>query len=507
MSVARHTAYNLAGSLIPVALALVTVPLYLRLIGIERYGLLSIAWLFLGYFGLFDLGLGRAAAQGIAALRDAPAATRAATLWTALAVNAGMGAVGAAILWAVAGWYFAGPLEVDDALRAEAIASLPWLALSVPIATTTGVLLGALQGRERFAETNAISVASTALFQLVPLAVAVVHGPDLFWLLAAGIAVRVATLVPIWRSCRAHIIGAHPFRFDRARFGDLLSYGGWITVSSLVGPLMVTADRFAIGAVLGAAAVSLYTVPFQLAQRLGILPGAIANALFPRLAGEGEAHVARALSQDAMRTAAAIMTPPVAIGILAMGPFLTAWVGAEFAAQATPIGRIALLGFWLNGVAQMPFALIQARADCRRSGPRITAFLHLGELLPYFAAVYLLAGSFGLPGVAAAFGLRCGADFLILGWLAYRRSFRLGTVALLFAPLLALVAAPALFANAPAPPTPATIAGALALVAALTLLCWFCLPPSIREKMRIPLSQLPGRVGRHTTRSSEGRDS
>ena len=131
MSIRRNTAYNLLGSVIPLAVSLVTIPIYLNLIGESRYGVLAIAWLLLGYFGLFDLGLGRATAQRIAALRDASGAERAETFWTALAMNLCLGVFGALLMWPVAGYFFGQVFKIDDALRPEMPAAIPWLMLAV----------------------------------------------------------------------------------------------------------------------------------------------------------------------------------------------------------------------------------------------------------------------------------------------------------------------------------------------------------------------------------------
>src|SRR5262245_44756989 len=103
----RSTAANLTGALIPMAVQLITVPLYLHLIGPERYGALSLIWLLLGYFGLFDLGFGPAIASRIARMHDQPAAERAQVFWTGTIISVIAGVVGAVCLFVLGRILFA----------------------------------------------------------------------------------------------------------------------------------------------------------------------------------------------------------------------------------------------------------------------------------------------------------------------------------------------------------------------------------------------------------------
>ncbi len=98
MSLKRNSLFNLAGLVLPLGLSLLTVPAYIHLIGVDRYGVLVISWLLLGYFGMFDLGLGRATIHRIAELRDAEPTARLATFHTAVAVNVVIGVVGGLVL-------------------------------------------------------------------------------------------------------------------------------------------------------------------------------------------------------------------------------------------------------------------------------------------------------------------------------------------------------------------------------------------------------------------------
>lgn len=412
MSIRRNTLFNIFGSALPLAASLVTIPLYLGLIGEARYGVLAIAWLLLGYFGLFDLGLGRATAQRMAALGDSAGSERAATFWTALALNAMLGVLGGLLIWPIAHYFFGHVFKVDDALRPEVQAAVPWLVLAVPIATLSGVLSGALQGRERFLALNLISVWGTVLFQVLPLAVAKVGGPDLTILLPAALLARVITLLILLERCRRHIFVGHAITLARSQVGHLLRFGGWVTVTAFIGPMMVVLDRLIIGAVSGARAVAHYTVPFQLAERSTIVSGALTFALFPRFAAATIQEEQR-LAQESLRALVAFMTPLVVVGILLMEPFLVWWISADFARQSAPLGRIILLGFWANGFALIPYAQLQARGR-----PDLVAKCHLAEVLPYFGLLYVGLTTLGMAGAALAFSLRVIVDFALLAGLA-----------------------------------------------------------------------------------------
>ena len=74
--IVRNTVLNFFGLVVPLAVGFVTIPMVVRTLGNDRFGILALVWVVFGYFGLFDLGLGRTTALvvwGALSLRVMPA--------------------------------------------------------------------------------------------------------------------------------------------------------------------------------------------------------------------------------------------------------------------------------------------------------------------------------------------------------------------------------------------------------------------------------------------------
>lgn len=428
-------AINVLGALVPLGVSLLTVPLYVRHIGNDRYGVLSIVWVLLGYLGFLDFGLSRAAANALARLRDAPQPARAAVLVTTLALNLALGVLGSVVL-AIGGTYVLGHvLNIPSGLKPEVMQAFPCIVALFPLALVAGVGIGALESRERFLLANILQVGGTALGQVAPVILAVLVSPSLTLIIPAAALARAVTVVAIlaavWRS-------EGPLRirhFDRRQAGRLLSYGGWVTVSGVISPILVSSDQFVIGAVLGVGAVAHYAVPMNLVTRSQVFPAALARTLFPRMSQAGGREAQRLAARAWLSLACgygAICAPAIVLTPV----FFRFWIGGDFADVAAPVGQILFVGAWINGLAFVPYELLQSQGR-----PDVTGKFHAAEVLPFTVVLWGGTAWFGLAGAAAAWTLRCTVDALCLFRAARMSARELAPAAL---PLTLMVAAGAL---------------------------------------------------------------
>lgn len=409
MSISKHTTYNMAGAVLPLGITLITVPLYLDVVGIERYGLLTICWVVLGYLGFLDLGLGPAVSQKIASARDEDRGAVEAVFWTAVWLSLAAGLLSALLFYSGAALYFAFG-GVETSFRSEIRDAIPLLGLVLPVAMASSVAAGALHGRQRFLALNLISMTSATLMSVLPLLVAYLWSPTLSGLIVGALAARGVGLVLQYSNCVKVVPLSKPVWPKRELIGSLLKFGGWVTVSTAVAPLLVTIDRLAIGAMLGAAAVAAYSIPSSLISRMSIIPASLSSALFPRFAAGGDEE-RRHLMAVSLSAIAVTMTPLTIFTMILTPLFFNLWLGRELGAVSTPIAYLLLAGAWANSLAYVPYSLLQGSGR-----PEVVSKIHLAEILPYW--VVLTGGLllFGLPGAAFAWALRTTADCALLFW-------------------------------------------------------------------------------------------
>lgn len=401
----RGGAANLVGPIVSTVVFAVTTPFYLRVVGLQRFGLLVLFWLLTGYFGVFHAGLSSATCQALAGRRGRARAERGAFLRASLAVAAVAGLLGGACFWASGR-----PLlriavaSLSPALSREAVGCLPWLALAVPLAAVASVLVGALDSAERFVCANALQVGASALGRVLPLAAAVLVAPRLPLLIAAGVVGQGVGCAGLAAASWADL---RPWTADWRAMPRLLRYGLWASVSGAVGPFLQSMDRVGVSAFFGSAALGIYSIPMSVSFRLTAFAGAFARTIFPRLSARGAG--ALALARGALELLVVTWTPVIVVAMLLMHLGLRLWVGQRIGAAAAPVGVVLLAGMWANGLAVIPYF-----HSYSQSRPDLVAKIHLVEVLPFLAVLWLSLRIWGMFGAALAWDLRVVVDAILL---------------------------------------------------------------------------------------------
>lgn len=405
---ARNAGWNLAGQVIPLLSALVSIPILIHAIGDGRFGFLSIAWVLVGYFGLFDLGMGRAITHGLARRLSANAgAENSELVWTGLCVLAVIGVVVGIAVAAGSRFLVFSLIRMPGELRDEAVRALIVLSASLPFVLLSAGLRGALEARQAFKTVNLVIMPVGALLYIGP-AIVAQFSVSLSHIFLSLLIVRAVSCVLLFLACTRVLERFLAVRVSASAARELFSFGGWMTISNIASPIMVNMDRLFVGSLLSVSAVTYYVTPFEAVSRLLIVPSAISNASFPEFSSRS-GHPATASTRhyfwSTVRLVLYFLVPAAAVIMIAAHWLLALWVSPELADRSAGVMRLLAAGVVINGATYIPFAYVQGmgRSD-------VTARFHLIELMAYVPALYLLIGRFGLMGVALAWVLRVSLD-------------------------------------------------------------------------------------------------
>ena len=221
---ARNTVWNLVGQITPMAVGLFAIPRLISSLGTDRFGVLLIAWMVVGYFSFFDLGLGRAMTNLVAQTlatnsdRELPA-----IVWTANMLMGAMGIIGAIVLAMLSPILVHDLLKTPLALQSETTRAFYILSASVPFVISTTGFRGVLEARQRFGMINLVRIPMGIATFAAPLLVLpwsktlpavvgiLVVARALFWLIYAVLALHDMPLL------------LHKFEIDRRLLPMLLA--------------------------------------------------------------------------------------------------------------------------------------------------------------------------------------------------------------------------------------------------------------------------------------------
>lgn len=420
MSLKKNTLWNLMGSGLPLMVAALTIPFIIERAGVEAFGILTLVWALIGYFSLFDFGLGRALTQqvakelSLARTFNIPSLVKSGVIFTA-----GAGVLGGVGLFVLANPLAFKWLKVSAGMGDQAMQAFLIAGLGIPLTTMTSGLRGVLEAYEDFRMVNILrTLLGTANFAL-PAVTVLIFGPSLTWMVFGLVVARCLNLVAHFALIDKKLpkLWWSTGKVERKKLVSLFKFGAWMTVSNIVSPLMVTADRFLISGVLGTGLVAYYSVPSEMMQRLLVIPVALTGALFPRLVAlqHTNAKEASIIYNRSLIFIAGIMFPVCLMVAIFSKLGLSLWLGDAFASKASNVVVILSIGIFFNGLAGVPFAKIQAAGHAR-----MTAVLHCIELVLYIGFLYILVIQFGLVGAAVAWVLRVTLDFFLLMFFARR---------------------------------------------------------------------------------------
>lgn len=370
--------------------------------------MLALAWGLIGYAGALDLGIGRATTQRVAALRSGgqeaviPHVVATATRLTLVTGGIGM------VLIIVSAILGVGELvHANDVPQAEIRSAVLMLGLALPMQAVSATYRGVSEAYLSFRNISVLRILLGAANFGIPYLIALFS--TRVDLLIASLVVSRAIALWFYRIFALQCLSSGDTRgtYSRKLAHQLFQFGGWYTVSSILGPLMTQADRFLIAAILGAAAVTTYVIPYEVTVQTLILSGAVTTVAFPaisRMLVNDPDGAALLFRRWLLRVSGAMAIGLIILAIILPG-LLTLWLRHPADPASVMVGRILCIGVLANAIGSMYFALLQAK---RRT--RATAMLHLVEVPLYLCALVALTKLFGVTGAAAAWSLRMCFD-------------------------------------------------------------------------------------------------
>lgn len=416
MSLKRNVTANYLGQGWRALMGLAFIPLYIRYLGIESYGLIGIFAILQAWLGLLDLGmrpaLGREMARFTGGAHDAQSIRdllrSVEVIGFTLAAAVALG-IWAASDWLASDWLTAKNLPVEVVAQAFAV-----MGVVTALQFIESIYVSSIVGLQRQVLQNVVTSLMATARGLGAVGVLLWLSPTIkaffVWqgLISLTTVVLFATVV--YRALPAAPV---PARFSRAALVGIWRFAGGIMTITILALLLTQTDKILLSRLLPLDAFAHYALAGVVAGALYMLVGPIAAAFYPRfteLATQGDDTALRKVYHQGSQLVTVLMGSAAVVLILFGDRVLLLWTADPvLTEQVAPVMAVLALGTLFNGLMWMPYQMQLAHGW---TGLAIkTNMVAVAILVP---AILLVVPKYGAIGAAWVW-VTLNAGYLVFG--------------------------------------------------------------------------------------------
>ncbi|MCX5700366.1 MAG: oligosaccharide flippase family protein [Candidatus Omnitrophica bacterium] len=411
----RNTTWNLFGQGCLFLVVFFSTPFIIRTLGVNLYGIYAFVSVIIGYFSFLQLGLGAASIKYISQYLAAKEEEKIRSIfWVCLFTNIFLGLVGMGIIFLSAPFLVGRFLKMPQELKETCIFVLKAGSFGFLIALIQSAVAGAIQAAGRFDTLNRVSVLFGTLQALTAVAI-LKMGFSIKGMIISNLVVSAVAVYVYWLNTKKiYPFLRNPF-WDGKALIKLFKFGSFVTVSSVVNPILLNIEKIILTSMRSVASLAYYSVPFSLVDRLTMIRSSFSAVLFPAFSSLQDSYEAKKseVNKDLhFRSTLYIifLYSFFALFFLYFGKdFLKVWLGSDFANNSTKALVILAFAGLINACAAPSMNALQGM-----DRPHLPAIFHVFETVLYIPLALILIYKFGTTGAALAWFLRVLLDMLLL---------------------------------------------------------------------------------------------
>lgn len=407
MSVKKNTIYNLGASILPLMAAIYSIPELITNLEDEKFSILLIIWSLIGYFSLFDFGVGRALTYELSKIKNTSYDIIDSYIKSGIIIVFFTSIIGSLLVYILANFVVEKWYQLSNEILEDSINSLLITSVAVIPTTITSGLRGALEGLGKFFESNMNRTILGVSVFISPLVSVSLHGSSLTYIAIYLLIIRLLVMFISLRQLKSFILKSNNQNKIKKIIPQILNYGLWVSVSGITSPLMVYGDRFLLAAILGATTVTYYATPQEGLVRLLIIPGALAGALFHEFSSNTKIAFRDVISYE--KKVGLLLLAIIIIIAISSHYFYEIWININFAEKAYLPTVIMSLGILFYSMGLIHITVLSSLGKVKYIG-----YIHAIELIIYVPLYYFLSKNFGIVGASIVWTTRAFIDFILL---------------------------------------------------------------------------------------------